>query len=276
MVATPIGNLEDITLRAIRILKEVQLIAAEDTRHTRVLLDAYGIATPLISLHEHNEKERSAMMLSKLESGADIAYVSDAGTPCISDPGYHLVNLAQEHHIRVVPVPGPSAVIASLSVCGFPADRFVFYGFLPSKESQRRKFLESVQNEQNTMVFYESPARIAAVLQDVLDVLGDRQIVLAREMTKLYEDIRKGNVSDILSQISTVKAKGEFVLIVKGAVADSVSFSDDDIREKLNRIWETEELSLRDAVYQVIRETGLSKRRVYNIAVKMRPDQDMP
>lgn len=272
IVATPIGNLEDITLRAIRLLKDVQLIAAEDTRHTRILLDAYHITTPVVSLHEHNEKEQSQMILAKLKSGMNVAYVSDAGTPCISDPGYHLVELARENQVQVTPVPGPSAVIASLSVSGFPADRFLFCGFPPSKENQRRKFLESIQHDQNTILFYESPARILSTLQDVLDVLGDRQIVLAREMTKMFEDIRRGNVSEILSQLSTVRPKGEFVLIIQGRVSTAVDLSDDEIQDRLARIWQTRDVSLRDAVYDVVRETGVSKKRVYNIAVKMRPD----
>ncbi len=272
IVATPIGNLEDITFRAIRVLKEVDLIAAEDTRHTRILLTAYDIHTPVTSLHEHNEKERSVVIVSKLEAGRNVAYVSDAGTPCISDPGYRLVDLAREQDIRVIPIPGPSAVITSLSVCGFPTDRFLFCGFLPPKENQRRKFLESIQHEENIVIFYESPARIAAVLNDVMDVLGDRQIVLARELTKMFEDIRRGRVSELLDQMSAVKPKGEFTVILQGAIPGPASISDDDIREKLTRFQETGVASLRDAVFAVVRETGQSKKRVYDIAVKMRPD----
>ncbi len=202
MVATPIGNLEDITLRALRVLKEVDLIAAEDTRHSRILLSAYNIKTPLISLHEHNEKERSALIVSRIKGGMSVAYISDAGTPCISDPGYHLVSFALENKISVIPVPGPSALIAALSVCGFPADHFLFCGFLPPKENKRRRFLESIQDEEKTIVFYESPARITDMLKDVYDVLGDRQIVVARELTKVFEEIKRGRISDILSQVS--------------------------------------------------------------------------
>jgi 16S rRNA (cytidine1402-2'-O)-methyltransferase len=272
IVATPIGNLEDITLRAIRVLKEVDLIAAEDTRHSRILFNAYDIQTPVISLHEHNEKGRSAMIISKLKSGANVAYVSDAGTPCISDPGYHLVDLARDKDIRVVPIPGASAVITSLSVCGFPVDHFLFCGFLPPKENQRRRYLESIQNEQKTIIFYESPARIAGVLNDVLAVFGDRQIVLARELTKMFEDIRRGPVSELIAQMSAVKARGEFTVIVQGAVSRPVMLSDEDIRCKLMRHLDTETASLRDAIYAVVRETELPKKRVYDIAVKMRPD----
>jgi 16S rRNA (cytidine1402-2'-O)-methyltransferase len=272
VVATPIGNLEDITLRAIRVLKEVDLIAAEDTRHTRILLKAYDIDTPVISLHEHNEKERSEVISSRLAAGTNVAYVSDAGTPCISDPGHRLVELVREKGIRVIPIPGPSAVVASLSVCGFPADRFLFCGFLPPKENQRRRFLESIQNEENTIIFYESPARVVDVLNDVMNVLGDRQIVVAREITKIFEDIRRGRVSALLSQMSAVKVRGEFTVIVQGAVPGPASLSDEDIQEKLSRLWAAGSMSLRDAVFTVVRETGQSKKRVYNIAVKIRPD----
>lgn len=272
IVATPIGNLEDITLRAIRVLKEVDLIAAEDTRHTRILLKAYDIYTPLISLHGHNEKERSEMIRSKLAAGTNIAYVSDAGTPCISDPGYRLVDLVRGKDIRVIPIPGPSAVIASLSVCGLPADRFLFCGFLPPKENQRRRFLESIRNEEKTIIFYESPARVADVLNDMMNILGDRQIVLAREITKMFEDIRRGRVSELLSQMSEVKAKGEFTIIAQGALPGPASLTDEDIREKLIQLLEAGLVSLRDAVISVVGETGQSRKRVYDIAVKIRSD----
>ncbi|MDD4356880.1 MAG: 16S rRNA (cytidine(1402)-2'-O)-methyltransferase, partial [Smithellaceae bacterium] len=214
MVATPIGNLEDITMRALRVLKEVDLIAAEDTRHSRILLSAYDIRTPLVSLHEHNERERSALMISKIVNGMSIAYVSDAGTPCVSDPGYHLAAAALENGIRVVPIPGPSAVIAALSVSGFPADQFLFYGFLPPKSNRRRLFLESIRDEEQTLIFYESPARIADTMQEIHEVLGDRQAVVARELTKVYEEIRRGKVSDIAAGMSGSKARGEFTSII--------------------------------------------------------------
>ena len=272
IVATPIGNLEDITLRAIRVLKEVDLIAAEDTRHSRILLNAYEIKTPLISLHEHNEKERSVLLVSRLEDGMRIAYISDAGTPCISDPGYHLVNLALRKNIRVIPVPGPSALISALSVCGFPADQFLFCGFLPPKENKRRRLLESLRNEEKTIVFYESPSRITDTLKDVGEILGDREIVVARELTKVFEEIKRGRVLDIFAQSPSGKTKGEFTVIVQGASSEPVVLTDDEISEKLLQLWSAQSLSLRDAVADVVKATGLSRKKVYDIAVKIRPD----
>lgn len=274
MVATPIGNLEDITLRALRVLKEVDLIAAEDTRHSRILLSAYDIKTPLISLHEHNEKERSVLIVSRIQDGMSVAYISDAGTPCISDPGYLLVNFALENKIRVIPVPGPSALIAGLSVCGFPADQFLFCGFLPPKENKRRRFLESIRDEAKTLVFYESPSRITDMLQAVYDVLGDRQIVVARELTKVFEEIKRGRISEIISQVPTGKTKGEFTVILQGASPEPVSFTDDEIREMLLQLLAERSMSVRDAVVDIVRQTVLPKKKVYDIAVKIRPIPD--
>ncbi|MEE9911479.1 MAG: 16S rRNA (cytidine(1402)-2'-O)-methyltransferase [Deltaproteobacteria bacterium] len=274
MVATPIGNLEDITLRALRVLKEVDLIAAEDTRHSRILLNAYDIKTPLISLHEHNEQERSALIVSRIKDGMSVAYISDAGTPCISDPGYRLVSVAQENNIRVVPIPGPSALIAALSACGFPADQFLFCGFLPPKENKRRRFLESVKDEEKSIIFYESPSRMTDTLQVVHDVLGDRQVVVARELTKLFEEIKRGTVSDILAEVSAIKCKGEFTVILQGSFPEPVSLTDDEIRERLRQLMEKGSLSVRDAVAGVVRQTGLSRKKVYDIAVKYREVPD--
>ena len=192
MVATPIGNLEDITLRAIRILQEVRLIAAEDTRHTRILLDKYQICTPLTSLYDQNEAKKSDLLLARLQKGEDIAYVSDAGTPGISDPGYILVRKAISRSIRVVPVPGASALIAALSVSGLPMDSFIFLGFLPAKQARRRQLLASLQQEERTLVFYESPRRLLSSLQDIDALLGERAVVVSREMTKMYEEFLRG------------------------------------------------------------------------------------
>jgi len=274
MVATPIGNLEDITLRALRVLKEVDLVAAEDTRHSRILLSAYDIKTPLISLHEHNEKERSALIISRIKDGMSVAYISDAGTPCISDPGYHLVNFAVENEINVIPIPGPSAVIAALSVCGFPSDHFLFCGFMPPRENKRRQFMESIKAEEKTILFYESPARIMDVLNDIYDVFGDRQIVVARELTKVFEEIKRGRVSGILEDMALSKARGEFTVILQGAVHEPVSLTDDEIQEKLLQLWGQRSISLRDAVADVVQQTGLSRKKVYDLAVKIRPVSD--
>lgn len=270
IVATPIGNLEDITLRALRILKEVNLIAAEDTRHTRILLKAYEISTPLVSLHEHNEKEKSSAVIAKIKSGMSVAYVTDAGTPSISDPGYYLVKMAQAENIRIVPVPGVSAVITALSASGFPADNFLFCGFLPAKENKRRKYLEELKEEARTIVFYESPARYMSALQDMYDVLGDREITVARELTKIFEEIRHGKISSFLACGAQGKAKGEFTIILEGKEKKSIAVSTEEIEAKLLQLWENEKISVRDAVNEIVRQTGLSRKNVYDIAVRLR------
>jgi 16S rRNA (cytidine1402-2'-O)-methyltransferase len=270
IVATPIGNLEDITLRAIRILQEVNLIAAEDTRRTRKLLNAYEISTPLISLHEHNEKEKSSVIIAKIKSGMSVAYVTDAGTPCISDPGYHLVKLVQAENIRVIPVPGVSAVITALSASGFPADNFLFCGFLPAKKNKRRKYLEELQEETRTIVFYESPARYLAALQDMYDVLGDREIVVSRELTKIFEEIKYGKISSFLADSGQGKAKGEFTIILQGKEKEPVAVTEAEIEAKLLQLRKNKKISVRDAVYEIVQQTGLSKKKVYGLAVKLR------
>ncbi len=270
IVATPIGNLEDITLRAMRILQEVDLIAAEDTRHTRKLLNACEIATPLISLHEHNEREKSSVIIAKIKSGMSVAYVTDAGTPCISDPGYLLVRAARAQNIRVVPVPGVSAVAAALSVAGFPADNFIFCGFLPAKENKRRKFLENLKGEENTIVLYESPARYRAALQDIYNVLGDREIVVARELTKIFEEIKGGKVSSFLADGLQGKVRGEFTIIIQRKEKETASISDGEIETELLQLRKNNKMSVRDAVGEIVRRRGLPKKRVYDLAVKLR------
>ncbi len=271
IVATPIGNLEDITLRALRVLKEVSIIAAEDTRRTRKLLNAYKILTPLISLHEHNEKEKSSVIIAKIISGMSVAYVTDAGTPCISDPGYHLVKLAQAESVRVIPIPGVSAVITALSVSGFPADNFLFCGFLPAKENKRIKYLKELQEEIRTIVFYESPARYLAALQDMYDVLGDREIVIARELTKIFEEVKSGKISNFLNVNVSVKTKGEFTIIMQGKEKEPIVLTADEIEDKLMQLWKNKKMSVRDAVAEIVQQTGLSKKKIYDLAVKLRP-----
>lgn len=271
IVATPIGNLEDITLRAIRILKEVGLIAAEDTRHTRKLLSFYKIATPLISLHQHNEKGKSAFLIAKIKGGMNVAYVSDAGTPCVSDPGYQLVNLAQAENVRIVPIPGASALTTALSAAGIPADNFSFCGFLPARENKRRAFLEFLQDDERTIVFYESPARFLSTLKDINEILGNREIVVARELTKVFEEIKRGKVVEFIESYAANKIRGEFTVILRGAERTPLSYTDEDIEKQLMLLWENENVSLRDAVNQVAEKTGLQKKKVYNFAVKHRP-----
>ncbi len=270
IVATPIGNLEDITLRALRTLREVSLIAAEDTRHTRKLLNAYEISTPLISLHEHNEKEKSSVIIAKIKSGRSVAYVTDAGTPCISDPGYQLVKMAHTENIRVVPVPGVSAVVTALSVSGLPADNFLFCGFLPAKQNQRIRFLETLREEAKTVVFYESPARYRTSLQDIYDVLGDREILVARELTKIFEEIRYDKISTFLQSMVAGKPKGEFTIVLKGNEFKPVVFDAEKIEEQILQILKDKEISVRDAVAAIVKQTGLSRKKVYDLAVKLR------
>jgi 16S rRNA (cytidine1402-2'-O)-methyltransferase len=216
IVSTPIGNREDITLRGLRILKEVDLIAAEDTRHTGLLLRHFGIQTPLTSYFEGNELRKKEFILSKLTQGERVALVSDAGTPGISDPGFRLIRTAIEHEIPIVPVPGASAVIAALSVSGLPTDAFVFRGFLPHKTKKRRDLLEELADVRETLIFYESPHRISETLRDIYEVLGDRKIVLTRELTKIYEEVLRGKVSEIQLQIGERKLKGEITLVISG------------------------------------------------------------
>jgi len=216
IVSTPIGNLEDITLRALGVLREVDLIAAEDTRHTGLLLRHFGIEKPLTSYFEGNELKKRDFILSRLKQGDRIALVSDAGTPGISDPGFRLVQAAIENQIPIVPIPGPSAVIAALSVSGLPTDAFLFKGFLPHKSKKRRDLLKQLEEIKETLIFYESPHRLTEALKDILDILGDREIVLTRELTKVYEEILRGRVSEIQGRISQRKLKGEITLVISG------------------------------------------------------------
>jgi 16S rRNA (cytidine1402-2'-O)-methyltransferase len=232
LVSTPIGNREDITLRALRILKEVDLIAAEDTRHTGLLLKHFGIRTPLTSYFEGNELKKRDLIRSRLNQGGRVALVSDAGTPGISDPGFRLVQMAVENRIPIVPIPGPSAGIAALSVSGLPTDAFLFKGFLPHKSKKRRGLLEQLGEVRETIIFYESPHRVIETLRDIFDILGDREMVLVRELTKIYEEILRGRVSEIQSQIVGRNIKGEITLVIsgktrKGAKRDEPVVTDD-------------------------------------------------
>ena len=261
IVATPIGNLEDISYRAVRILNEVDLVACEDTRHTRKLLDHFGIGKPVVSYHEHNEQARSDELLASLQEGKNVALVSDAGTPLIADPGYRLVAKARDAGIRVVPLPGPSAVVAALSASGLPTDSFLFHGFLPAKAGQRRKALEELASAGMSLVFYEAPHRILDTLRDIHAVLGACPIVLARELTKLHEEFLRGTAAELLEILRTRgAARGEFTLIVGKSVA---------VPEEAGTIEEAVQELIRngvprmDALKQVARRRGLSKREVY-------------
>ncbi|MFB3925282.1 MAG: 16S rRNA (cytidine(1402)-2'-O)-methyltransferase [Syntrophales bacterium] len=269
IVATPIGNLEDMTLRAVRILKEVKLIAAEDTRHTRKLLNAYQIKTPMTSLHDWNEAQRSAFIIAELEKGHDVAYVSDAGTPGISDPGYILIHNAVAHSIRVVPVPGVCAAVAALSAAGLPMDSFVFYAFLPHREKKARELLQSLRDEERTMVFYESPRRLLRTLQIVAETMGDRQVVVARELTKVFEEIMRGSAGELLSILEGKEIKGEITLIIAGRGKSGTSSSEDELRDLFDRLRKNASLSTKDIVNEITGKTGLPRRFVYRRVLEM-------
>lgn len=221
LVATPIGNLEDITYRAVKVLSSVDLIAAEDTRTTKILLDHYNIIKPMISYYSYNEQVRAPQLIEKLLAGQSIAVVSDAGTPGISDPAFHIVRQALENNIPIIPIPGASAVFSALVVSGLPTDRFVFEGFLPLKKGRKTKF-ESLKTEQRTIVIYESPHRIIRTLEDIQTYLGNRQVVIARELTKKFEEILRGTTESVLTEIKSKQPRGEYVLLIGGAVRGAV------------------------------------------------------
>ncbi|MBU4509879.1 16S rRNA (cytidine(1402)-2'-O)-methyltransferase, partial [bacterium] len=229
---TPIGNLEDITLRALKILKEVKLIAAEDTRHTKKLLNHYQINTKVTSYYEYNKFKKAPYLVEILKNGQDIALVSDAGMPGISDPGYVLIDLALKNNIKIIPVPGVSALITALVVSGLPTGKFVFEGFLPRKIKERKRYYKSIENEERTIIFYETPHRLKRALRDMLDVWGERKIVIARELTKMYEEIIRGNLSQVITEINTKEIKGEITLVVQGGIRkkgnDTIDFLKDE------------------------------------------------
>jgi 16S rRNA (cytidine1402-2'-O)-methyltransferase len=267
LVATPIGNLEDITLRALRVLKEVDLIACEDTRQTLKLLSHYGIKTRLVSYHEHNEMTKAAELVVDLEGGAKIALVTDAGMPGISDPGFRLIALAIRHHVPVVPIPGASAFLAALVASGLPTDSFRFSGFLPSKAGQRRKLLESVKDSPRTQVFYEAPHRLLETLADMIEVLGsDRHIVVAREVTKLHEEFLRGRAGEILEQFKTRGGvKGEITLLIAKAesrelTAESSAVS---VAQRVREIMSSENADEKTALKKVAKERGIGKSEAY-------------
>ena len=264
VVATPIGNLEDITLRALRVLKEADLIACEDTRHTRKLLEHYGIATPAVSYHEHNEAQRAAELLEKLRSGARIALVSDAGMPGVSDPGYRVVALAIVNNIPVVPVPGASAVVTALAASGLPTDAFRFSGFLPAKQGQRRKALQQVRESQATEIFYEAPHRLVACLEDILVVLGPgRPLAVAREITKLHEEFLRGTAGEVLAAVKGRTVRGEITLLIGKAEAGAPTAVSASIGDRLAQVMREQRLDEKAALKVVARELGISRSEAY-------------
>lgn len=269
VVATPIGNLEDITFRAVRTLKEVDIIAAEDTRHTRKLLTHFGISTPTMSYYKEKERQRTEIIINKLNEGKNVALVSDAGTPGISDPGSILVQQALAEKIKVEPIPGPSALTAALSVAGIQDNSFVFLGFAPSRKKQRQNLFESLISEEKPLVFFEAPHRLHKFLQECLSILGNRRILWCRELTKLHEEVVNDEIDAILSNIKDRKIKGESVLIIAGAENVSGNISEDEIEKLLKTCRESKNLSLKDAVQQITREHNLSRSAVYRLALKV-------
>jgi 16S rRNA (cytidine1402-2'-O)-methyltransferase len=264
LVATPIGNLEDITFRAIRILKEADVIACEDTRHTQQLLNHYSITTSTVSYHEHNELTRAPELVLQLEEGGHIALVSDAGMPVISDPGYRLVQLAIRHNIPVVPIPGASALVAALSAAGLPVDKFRFLGFLPAKKSQRRKAIEELRGAYKTLVFYEAPHRLVDMLEDVKDVLGDPPVVVAREVTKVHEEFCRGTASEVIARFKKKPVKGEITVLVAPQLATRSAAQDkESIREEVTRLMSAEGLDERAALKLVARTRRIPRSDAY-------------
>lgn len=272
LVATPIGNLADITHRALQVLRDVDLIACEDTRHTRKLLQHYGIETRTISYHEHNEQQRARELIERLQQGSDVAVVSDAGTPVISDPGYRLVREAVENGITIVPVPGPSALLAALIATGLPTDEFFFGGFLPARSNARRARLEEVRAVPGTLIFYEAPHRLAASLKDAYEVLGERKAVVARELTKLHEEIRRGRLSELAQHYATVEPRGEIVLLIDRTVLDQPASeqAQNASISALVKQFEADGLDHRAALKKAARELGLSRAEAYRRLVAER------
>jgi 16S rRNA (cytidine1402-2'-O)-methyltransferase len=263
VVATPLGNLEDVTLRALRILRECALIACEDTRRTARLLSAHGIATPTTSYFEHNERWKGDRILQALREGRDVALVSDAGTPGVSDPGYRLVRDARAEGLPVLPVPGPSAAIAALSVSGLPTDRFLFVGFLPPRTAARRRALEALAGRPETLVIYESPHRVVEALADLADVLGDRPAFLCREATKAYEEYRRATLGELHAALEARgEVKGEIVLVVAGAEEAKPAVESEPLPDLYARLT-AEGLTRREAVKEAARRLGLPAREVY-------------
>jgi len=271
IVATPIGNLEDITLRALRVLKEVDLIAAEDTRHTRILLSHYDIRTPLTSYHEHNERTKVQPLVKRLLDGENIALVSDAGTPAISDPGYRLVVDAIHAGIRVIPLPGASALVATLSAGGLPTDRFAFEGFLPAKKQERRARLQELRQEARTLVFYEAPHRLKESLQDMQQIIGEREIVVGRELSKVHEEFLRGTVSEVVARLSDREVKGEITIVVHGCT-DECQVSEESIGTEIHRLID-EGMGIKDISELLGERYHVSKRQIYQLALKLKSEK---
>lgn len=271
LCATPIGNLEDMTFRAIRVLKEVDIIAAEDTRHTIKLLNHFEIKTQLTSYHEHNKSSKGPSLIKTILEGRNLALVSDAGLPGISDPGYELVQLAVEEGIKVVPIPGATACLSALVISGLPTDRFVFEGFLGHKTKERKERLKRLLNEGRTIILYEAPHRIQDTLKDILDVLGERFVVLVRELTKKHEEAQRGKVSELLLLLQENPPRGEYTILIQGSQDEQIikeSWEDLSIEEHL-KLFIKKGIDKKEAVKAVAKERGISKRDVYEVSINL-------
>lgn len=268
LVATPIGNLSDITHRALQVLRDVDLIACEDTRHTHKLLSHYGITTKTISYHEHNEQQRAAQLIDQLKQGSSIAVVSDAGTPAVSDPGFRLVRAAIENEVAVVPVPGPSALISALVAAGLPTDEFFFAGFLPARSNARRARLAELQSVPGTLIFYEAPHRLAATLKDAYEMLGERDAVVARELTKVHEEIRRGRLSELTVHYEQEDPRGEIVVLIDRNVI-SAAPQQSSIAALVDQ-FEQDGMDQRAALKKAARELGISRAEAYRRLVAER------
>jgi 16S rRNA (cytidine1402-2'-O)-methyltransferase len=265
IVATPIGNLEDITLRALRVLKEVDVVAAEDTRHTQILLSRHDIRTPLTSYHEHNEKTKAQELVTRLARGQNVAVVSDAGTPAISDPGFRLVVQAIRAGVRIIPIPGASALTAVLSASGLPTDRFVFEGFLPAKKSQRREKLQTLRNETRTLIFYEAPHRLKEALDDIHELLGNREAVLAREVSKIHEEFLRGPVSELVRTLGGGEMRGEVTLIISGS-SGAPDVSEDRLKTEIREL-KSKGLRVKEIAEVLGEKFGYPKKEIYRLAL---------
>jgi len=268
IVPTPIGNLEDITLRALRVLKEVELIAAEDTRHTQHLLAHFGIKTALTSYHDHNERDKARTLVERLKSGASIALVSDAGTPAISDPGYRIVVDAIQAGIQVVPLPGASALTTALSASGLPTDGFLFEGFLPAKAQERKAKLQSLRGEVATLVFYEGPHRLLDALAEMLKIFGDREIAVARELTKVHEEFLRGKLSEVVSTLADRDIKGEIVIMVHGTSGEA-QVSDEELHGAIRQL-AGNGMGVKEIAELLGERYGLAKKEVYKLALDLK------
>lgn len=273
ILATPIGNLEDMTFRAVRILGEVDLIAAEDTRHSLKLLNHFNISKPLTSYFDHNQQFKGERILNALRQGKSVALISDAGTPCISDPGYNLVRDAVAEGIPVVPIPGPCAAIAALSGSGLPSDGFTFAGFPPARQGKRRAFLADMARLPGTLVLYEAPHRVEETLRDIREILGERQVVVARELSKIYEEFIRGSASEVMAAVAQGKARGEIVILI--APGEAAQEQTEALDTVLQRLLAEDGLSLKDAAMKAAVITGTSRSEAYAEALRLKNDAEL-